>query len=87
MDIGELDRSLEQGIRSLFVATWRHKFLFVLTGSVVFALVIIGALSIQPVYEGATLLIGTPTTPEPDGTRKPAEIGGAPGRVSVCSPV
>ncbi len=77
MDVGELDRSLERGIRSLFVATWRHKFLFVLTGAVVFSLVIVGALSIQPVYEGATLLIGSPATPEPDGTKKPAETSAA----------
>ena len=77
MDVGELDRSLERGIRSLLVATWRHKFLFVLTGFIVFALVIVGALSIQPVYEGATLLIGSQTTPEPDGTRKPAETSAA----------
>ena len=87
MDIGELDRSLEQGIRSVFVATWRHKFLFVLTGSVVFALVIVGALSIQPVYEGATLLIGSQTTPEPDGTRKPAETSAALARVAESEEV
>lgn len=89
MDVAELDRSLERGIRSLLVATWRHKFLFVLTGSVVFALVIVGALAIQPVYEGATLLIGSQSSPEPaaDGSRKPAETSAALARVAESEEV
>ena len=86
MDVGELDRSLERAIRSLFVAVWRHKFLFVLTGAVVFSLVIVGALSIQPVYEGATLLINSPASPEPDGTKKPAETSAALARVAERVP-
>jgi len=89
MDVAELDRSLERGIRSLLVAAWRHKFLFVLTGSVVFALVIVGALAIQPVYEGATLLIGSQSSPEPaaDGSRKPAETSAALARVAESEEV
>ena len=89
MDVAELYRSLERGIRSLAVAAWLHKFLFVLTASVVFALVIVGALAIQPVYEGATLLIGGQSNPElaADGTRRPAETSASLARVAESEEV
>lgn len=89
MDVTEFDRSLERRVRSLAVAVWRHKVLFTLTASIVFALAVVGALSIQPVYEGATLLIGGQSVAEPaaDGIRKPAETSATRARVAESEEV
>ena len=38
MDVVEFDRSLEKGARTLILAVWKHKLVFVLTGFVVFTL-------------------------------------------------
>ena len=84
MDVSELDRSLEKGIRLLLLVVWRYKIRFVLTAVLVFSCVVVAALYIRPVYEGSTLLIagqaGLQQTPE--GTRKPAETALALARIA-----
>lgn len=90
MDVAELDRSLEKGIKALLLAVWRHKVLFVVTGAVVFTGVVLVALYIRPVYEGSTLLIAGQAglqQPAPEGVRKPAETAVALARVAESDEV
>lgn len=89
MDVVEFDRSLEKGARTLVSAVWKHKLIFVLTGSVVFTLLLVGALAIQPTYEGSTLLIGGQVNLEqlPDGSRKPAETAVSLARIAESEEV
>ena len=58
MEMAGLDRSLERGLRSVVMTVWRHKVVATLAAAAGFAAVMVGALSLQPVYEGSTLLIG-----------------------------
>lgn len=89
MGVAEMDRSLELGIKNTVAAVWRHKIIFLLTSSTVFAAVIVGVLSIQPVYEGATLLIGGQVNLEqlPDGSRKPVQSSTSLSRIAESEEV
>ena len=89
MDVTDLDRSLEQGIKRLFISIWQHWFAFGLTATVVFSALMIGVLRIPPVYEGSTLLIGGPDTQEvsSDATRKTPESSVALARVAESEEV
>lgn len=90
MDVAELDRSLEKGIRTLLLAVWRHKILFVVTGAIVFTGVVLVALYIRPVYEGSTLLIAGQAglqQPAPEGARRPADTAVALARVAESEEV
>ncbi len=84
MDVAELDRSLEQGIRRLILAVWRHKFLAVLTSGLVFAALMVGVLAIRPLYEASTTLIGGQAELQrtPGEAQKPAETGNALSRIA-----
>lgn len=90
MDVAELDRSLEKGIRTLLLAIWQHKLLFVVTGAVVFTGVVLVALYIRPVYEGSTLLIAGQAGLQqsaPEGARRPADTAVALARVAESEEV
>ncbi len=91
MDVAELDRSLEKGIRTLLLAIWRHKLLFIVTGGIVFIGVVLVALYIRPVYEGSTLLIagqaGLQQQQVPEGARRPADTAVALARVAESEEV
>src|SRR5882757_8648321 len=75
MDVGEIDRSLERGLKTLWISVWRHKILFSTISLFVFALIVAGLLVIQPVYEASTLVLGGQANLErsPDGSRVNAE--------------
>ncbi len=89
MDVAELDRSLERGIKNLLLKVWHYKFTFVLTTIVVSALILAVVLSLQPVYEGSTLLMGGQLSLEklPDPTRKPVETSSALSRIAESEEV
>lgn len=52
-----LDRSVERTFFSTVSAIWRRKFVFALTWILVFAAMVLGVLTLQPIFEGTTLLI------------------------------
>lgn len=90
LDVAQLDRSLEKGATTLLLAVWRHKILFFLTAAMVFSSVVLVSLYIQPVYEGATLLIAGQAGLQqqvPEGIRKPAETAVALARVAESEEV
>lgn len=75
MELAELDRSVEGFARSVFLTVWQHKVVFVLVASTAFAATMLALLAVQPLYEGATLLIGGQSGLEQlaDGERRPTE--------------
>jgi uncharacterized protein involved in exopolysaccharide biosynthesis len=75
MDLAELDRSIEQRGRTLWRVVWRDKFVFVLVAAVVFCALVAFMLSLQPMYEGSTILIGGQggIAQAADGAAKPVE--------------
>jgi len=89
MAVAELDRSLEKAVKRLILAVWRTKILFLLTSSIVFGLILLSTLAIQPLYEGSTLLIGGQVNLEqlPNGTRRPAESSGSLSRIAESEEV
>ncbi len=89
MDVADLDRSLERGIKHLFVAIWQHWFASGLTAIAVFSALMIGVLRISPIYEGSTLLIGGQDTQEvsSDAAHKTPESSAALVRVAESEEV
>ena len=89
MDVAELDRSLERRMKTVILNVWRYKFAFALTFLVVFSLILLVVLSLQPVYEGSTLLMGGQTNLEqvPDPTRKPVQTSSALSRIAESEEV
>ena len=89
MGMVELDRSLERGILALWLAVWRSKLLFLFVTGVVFALIVVGSLAIQPTYEGSTMLIGGQGSlePLPDGSRRQAETSASLARIAESEEV
>lgn len=89
MDLAQLDRSVESAAKTFLVPVWRHKFIAILTAGVVFCGVMVIVLSLQPVYEGSTLLISGQSGLESaaDGARKPAETPAALTRIAESEEV
>ncbi len=89
MDVAELDRSLERRMKALILKVWRYKFTFAATVLIVSSAILVVVLSLQPVYEGSTLLMGGQTNLEqlPDPTRKPVQTSSALSRIAESEEV
>ena len=83
LDMAGIDRSIETVIKVAWVAVWRHKFAFLATSGGLFTVALVAMLRIQPMYEGATLLISGQMSLEqlPDSSHKPAETPEALARI------
>ena len=75
MDLAQLDSSVEGFAKSVFLIIWRNKYLFTFISVTTFAAAILALLAVQPLYEGATLLVGGQTGLEQvaEGERRPTE--------------
>ena len=71
MDLKDLDRSIETALFGWVLAVWRQRVIFIVTSLLVFALIMFATLAIQPIYEGAALLLG-------DQSSQPALPTGSP---------
>ena len=89
MDLAELDRVLERRGRTLWRTVWRDKFVVVLVAAVVFCALVGVMLSLQPMYEGSTTLIGGQTGLEQsaDGPAKPVQTPAALTRIAESDEV
>ncbi len=89
MEMADIDRSIESVIKMTWIVVWRHKLVFAATSLCLFGAAIFAILALQPIYEGATLLISGQVSLEqlPDGSRKPAETAEALARIAESEEV